>query len=136
MTITLENCKTILACPKVLPLGYILGSGKYWMVLDDIEVMLSNGNTLTIPNGFKTDLASVPRWLWGLESPYGDTIIADIIHDYLYVAHIGTRADADKEFLLWSNILGGNILDNIVRYSMIRIFGQRWWDGKVPYIKE
>jgi len=39
----------------------------------------------TVPAGFSTDLASVPRLLWWLIPPFGMYERAAIIHDYLYV---------------------------------------------------
>ena len=38
---------------------------------------------ITVPAGFVTDLASVPRLFWGLVSPW-DVAKAAVIHDYLY----------------------------------------------------
>lgn len=42
------------------------------------------GETITVPAGFVTDLASVPRWAWTLVPPDGPWVKAAIIHDYLY----------------------------------------------------
>jgi len=42
------------------------------------------GFTITVPAGFVTDLASVPRWAWVLVPPDGPWVKAAIIHDYLY----------------------------------------------------
>ncbi|WMT90527.1 DUF1353 domain-containing protein [Pelagibacterium sp. H642] len=42
------------------------------------------GDTITVPAGFVTDLASVPRWAWTLIPPDGPWVKAAIIHDYLY----------------------------------------------------
>ncbi|MFP9136622.1 DUF1353 domain-containing protein [Devosia sp. XGJD_8] len=41
-------------------------------------------HTITVPAGFVTDLASVPRWAWILIPPDGPWVKAAIIHDYLY----------------------------------------------------
>jgi len=39
---------------------------------------------LSIPSGFKTDLASIPRILWAIYPPFGKYTNASIIHDFLY----------------------------------------------------
>ena len=40
--------------------------------------------TLTVPVGFKTDFASIPRALWNILPPVGGYDHAAVIHDYLY----------------------------------------------------
>jgi len=39
---------------------------------------------ITVPAGFVTDLASIPRWAWTLLPPDGPWVKAAIIHDFLY----------------------------------------------------
>ena len=50
--------------------------------LTDIGVKIK-GTKITVPVGFVTDLASVPRALWGFIAPF-DVARAAIIHDLLY----------------------------------------------------
>lgn len=57
---------------------------------DDIDVesleavgVKCPANKVTCKKGFKTDLASVPRWAWNLIAPW-DVARAAIIHDLLY----------------------------------------------------
>jgi hypothetical protein len=39
----------------------------------------------TVPKGFITDGASIPRFLWAFFTPFeGDTLAAALVHDYLY----------------------------------------------------
>lgn len=62
------------------------------------------GHTITVPEGFVTDLASVPRPFWNILPPFGHYDRAAIIHDYLYGSkgEIGsiklTRAQCDEIF--------------------------------------
>lgn len=43
-----------------------------------------SGLTITIPAGFSTDLASVPRWLWWLVAPHDPQYAAAaVLHDFL-----------------------------------------------------
>lgn len=110
---------------------------KYWIIEKDIIVNLSNGDFIQIKKGFQTDLSSVPKILWGLFPPFGDFILASIVHDWLYfnkykAKECGTkraRKFADNEMLYFSNILNNrNFLDyigNNLRYYAVRLFGKK-----------
>lgn len=132
--ITLENAVEVLSTDKVLDLRYVYSwaSNKYWVVLKDIDVRLSpqyDNLVITIPRGFCTDLSSVPRKLWGIFPPFGDFLLAALIHDYLYVQNIGTQAKADMEMFIWSNVIQPTKpWDNILRYYGVRIGGKSWWN--------
>ena len=43
-----------------------------------------DASLITVPQGFKFDLASVPRFIWGLISPFDLSIVAPLVHDFLY----------------------------------------------------
>lgn len=45
---------------------------------------VANTGAITVPPGFPTDLASIPRWAWTLLPPDGPWVKAAVIHDYLY----------------------------------------------------
>ena len=55
--------------------------------LKDVGVKVKRDNskteTITVPTGFETDLASVPRAMWAFIAPF-DVARAAIIHDLLY----------------------------------------------------
>lgn len=67
--------------------------------------------SVTIPAGYMSDGASVPRWLWWFLPPWGDrATFAALIHDYLLdrlqgfipggpVPGTDTREDCDRQFL-------------------------------------
>jgi hypothetical protein len=56
-----------------------------WGMHDPLEYWPGDrANVITVPKGFVTDLASVPRWAWFLIPPDGPWVKAAIIHDYLY----------------------------------------------------
>src|SRR3990167_8670023 len=74
----------------------------------DLVYLCSNGTTYTVPKGFYTDGASVPRPLWMLYPPFGEAYeAAAVLHDFLYAkaeqfygtdkGHI-SRAEADGIF--------------------------------------
>lgn len=56
------------------------------------------GTAITVPIGFVTDFASVPRVFWSLLPPDGLYTYAAIIHDYLYWEQSIDRSEADQVF--------------------------------------
>lgn len=52
-------------------------------LLKAIGVRINTKGKITVAKGFETDMASVPRILWNVISPF-DTARAAVIHDYLY----------------------------------------------------
>jgi hypothetical protein len=105
-----------------------------YMLLVCVEIALSNGKVIKIPNGYVWDLASVPRLLWGICPPDSDAELAFLIHDYLYENRIGTRKWADKEMLKWSIATNGTNnwsirnIDNYIRYWAVRLGGRKAWN--------
>jgi|14BtaG_2_1085337.scaffolds.fasta_scaffold96122_2 hypothetical protein len=84
-------------------LTYTFKARKVWKLNKNIKLKLSNGDTAILPKGFRTDFASVPKFLWGLLPPYGTDIMAFLIHDYLYdfgyyIDLWGEEKQVDKKF--------------------------------------
>ena len=113
-----------------ITLDYIGGKkGKKWVISSAITYTLSNGDIITIPEGFETDLSSVPKILWGIFPPYGNFLLAALVHDYLYVTkYKEDRAFADREMLIISNKLHSNKLDNYLRYYAVVLFAWVVWN--------
>lgn len=55
-----------------------------WRLEDNNLVVQSLGYSLLVPQGFETDLASIPRPLWALIAPFELGLAAPIVHDWLY----------------------------------------------------
>jgi hypothetical protein len=55
---------------------------------------------VTVPVGFVTDFASIPRAFWSLLRPDGHYAYAAVIHDYLYWTQGLSRARSDMIFKL------------------------------------
>jgi hypothetical protein len=54
------------------------------------------GKKVTVPVGFVTDFASIPRVFWSLLPPDGVYTYPAIIHDYLYWERSVDRSEADQ----------------------------------------
>lgn len=63
----------------------ITGDGKYWVILAPLKYEHPDTKKMvTVPRGFVTDLASVPRLFWIAFPPCGKYTPAAVVHDYLY----------------------------------------------------
>ena len=100
-----------------------------WEINKEINIALSDNSILTIPKGFTTDFASVPKVFWSLIPPIGEANISWIIHDYLYdTKDLRGRKFADKEMLYWMHKKGQDKLSSRVMYWSVRIFAKKWWN--------
>ena len=89
---------------------------------------------VTIPEGFLSDGASVPRLFWRLLSPPIDpvTITPSLVHDYLYVN--GARMGMDREEV--DRWYANALLDNgyplwkcLLTFYGVRLGGASHWQG-------
>jgi len=105
-----DNRKFALAAP----LSYDVGSK-------------DSGDRITVPRGFITDFASIPRPLWSVYPPYGAWSGPAIVHDYLYVKQPRTRKESDDIFLEAMKVVGVPWLRRTLMYSAVRLGGGIPW---------
>ena len=56
-----------------------------WALQRDLSYTTGDtSDVITVPAGFVTDLASIPRLVWSFYPPDGPWVKAAIIHDFLY----------------------------------------------------
>ena len=80
-----------------------------------------DGHTSVIKTGFKTNGASIPRWLWWLYHPFDkDVLNSAVIHDWHYYRHEETRKECDNIFL-------ESMYEDNVRFSKARAFYRTVW---------
>jgi len=77
----------------------------------------------TIPNGFVTDLASTPRFIWALFPPDGEYLEAAVLHDYLYKTHKVSKKYADNIFFNEMKRLGVGYFTRQIVYNAVKLFG-------------
>jgi hypothetical protein len=103
------------------------GDGK-WIVVQPLVYQSDVAKqTITVPFGFQTDLASVPR-LPLVYDLCGDTASqAAIVHDYLYSTHLVDRATADAVLREASVVKGVPAWRRWLMWAGVRIAGGARW---------
>lgn len=119
-------------CQKITPSKQY---PRHWIVMQNMNITLSDGSIILIPKGFVWDGASIPKWLWWLFNKIDFIAIWFLIHDFVYVDkkaqlerfnyHIfNTRKFADDQILLWSkNEKIGTRITLCFFYLIIRLVG-------------
>jgi len=90
-----------------------------WRLVEDLITPFG-----TVPAGFETDGASVPRALWWLFSPAGVLFQASVIHDYLYSNAIKTKPYADNAFKQTAITYKARKHEAIIAYHFVKLFGR------------
>jgi hypothetical protein len=136
MVYSLENIKYQVMNNNPIKMQRVYGNNSInnYELLQDVTFKLSNGTVIIIPNGYKWDLSSVPRFLWWLLPPDGDFQVGALIHDYLYEYNMVNRKFADLEMYKWSSAVSGTSkksirnIDNKLRLWGVRLFGWYVWN--------
>ncbi|EKH4088143.1 DUF1353 domain-containing protein [Escherichia coli] len=97
-----------------------------WRLVEPFEFWLRDNpdDVIYVPEGYVTDLASVPRLLWALFPPHGRYAKAAIIHDWLYDNGLRTKVEADRIFLDAMTVLGVPRWRRRLMYFAVRLFGK------------
>jgi hypothetical protein len=80
------------------------------------------GEVITVPDGFVTDFASIPRPGRILISGHGHDRWAAVVHDYLYHTRFD-RKKADAVFLEALEVSGVNVIKRRIMYRAVRTGG-------------
>jgi len=85
--------------------------------------------TVTVPKGFPTDFASIPRFFWRILPKNGPYDFAAVPHDYLYAVQTLPRPDADHLFLEAMEAAGVTPWQRRLMFWAVRSFGWIPWQG-------
>ena len=99
------------------PFGYVDPAGLEW----------------NVPDGYKTDGASVPAALWALYPPFtGSYRSAAVIHDYYCDNKERSWQDTHKVF--YFAMRAANVAEKTAKimYTAVYLFGPRWGPGTRP----
>lgn len=96
----------------------------YYVVSEPLVYRRKSGQVITVPAGFRTDLASVPRLFWRVLPRDGGTYrAAAVVHDYL-IEHASWDHAAD----VFDEALADNGTSPARRWLMVgavRLWGKR-----------
>lgn len=117
--------------PAVRAVGVSSTGATLYELVEPLTVVMEVGIgeiRITVPAGFVTDLATVPRVLWPLMAPSGQHQLAAIVHDYLYQC-VGavSRFLADAIFRDLMSHLDVPLWRRVLAYYAVRAFGGRHW---------
>lgn len=109
---------------------------EHMWVLESPLIVHYEGGTITVPKGFETDLASIPRPFWAIYPPMGKYTEAAVVHDYLYrygnstilYGKRATRASADRLFRDLMKSEGVGFFTRNLFYYAIRVGGAIYTD--------
>ena len=87
----------------------------------------NSGDRITVPVGFETDYASVPRAFWSIVAPRGAHEAAALIHDYLYKYNLRTRKEADRIYIEGLTVLNVPVWKCQLMHKAVRVWGWVPW---------
>lgn len=85
---------------------------------------------ITVPKGFRTDFASIPKIFHSFISDRDKYNKAAVVHDWLYHSKQFDRKTADRIFLEGMEVLGISKLKRYLFFWAVRIFGGFRWNSK------
>lgn len=108
------------------------GSETEWILHTAFEYHVGeeeSGDVISVPAGFRTDFASIPRIFWNILHPAGKYRGAAVIHDWLYNQHARPRKECDKIFLEAMGVLKVSWVKRHAMYRAVRSFGWIPWNN-------
>lgn len=119
--------------PAIREVGEGSNGAPLYQLTESLRVFIPAGVghiQVTVPEGFVTDLASVPRILWPLMAASGPHQRAAIVHDWLYQSVTDvSRFLADALFRDLMAALNVPAWRRIAAYYAVRAFGWRHWQN-------
>jgi hypothetical protein len=112
------------------PVGKFDGKTGKWTLTEAWAVRVNtNSLRVMILHGFKSDGASIPRWLWPVVGPRlaAKTFPAALLHDALYESKLFARWFADAEFYRLLVGFGAGRLKARLYWLAVRVFGGVFW---------
>jgi hypothetical protein len=107
------------------------GDDRDWIVLDPVVYLIGDtADSIEVPAGFVTDLASIPRQFWGPPlylTPTGQYSRAAIIHDYLYWSQKCSREQADRLLVIAMKESKVVPFDEALIYKGVNVGGKGAW---------
>ena len=115
--------------PNNVEATFLHKNGFYALLSNDLAYIV-NDMPITVPKGFITDFASVPRLFWFIYSPIGPWSVGAILHDYIYSIECELnihRKLADDMFYAVMRDCGTSKFTAYIMYLSVRLFGKSSW---------
>ena len=95
-------CTTLRSQQRMDPVDFKpFVDGRNWIVREQLTYRIGiSQDSLTVPVGFVTDLASIPPALQSFIQQNGPHLLPAVVHDYLYWKQTCTRDQSDQILLL------------------------------------
>jgi hypothetical protein len=102
-----------------------------WVLTDDFVVTIDD-KTVSVPKGFITDFASVPRLPFAYMMFGGIGNRPAVLHDYLYSIGGDSKAKEFADNVLYYGIMadGDSKWKAKAMYTGVRLFGGKFWKSK------
>lgn len=103
--------------------------GDEWIIRKDFDYHVGeegSGDIIHIHDGFVTDFASIPRFLWPILPPYGRYSQAAVVHDFLCVHRTRSSKETHDMFLEMMTVLGVSSWKKYPMYYGVKIGGPKW----------
>ncbi len=92
----------------------------------DFIYVTEDGDTIRVPEGYRSDFASIPRFFWRIFPPMGRYTYAAIVHDWLCDQEIRDTKYASLMFLEMMEILGVPKIKRKAMYRAVLWFGPKF----------
>lgn len=103
--------------------------GRNWIVREALTYRIGiSQDSITVPVGFVTDLASIPPALQSFIQQNGPYLLPAVVHDYLYWKQTCTRDQSDQIFLLAMIEHTVPEAQRFAIYQAVRFAGMFAWD--------
>ncbi len=107
------------------------GTKKRYVLLSDIEIVLTSSDVIVIHKGFQFDGRSTPLLLTPFMPSVSDAFLAYLLHDWLYATDYMynkygykiSKLFADQQMLNLAGQLESRNYDNKISFWAVRIFG-------------
>lgn len=110
---------------KGLSIDQLEYNKKLWIVNKAFEYHVGSEDSheiIYVPEGFITDGASIPRFLWPIVGhPLGEYAQSAVLHDFILKDEIYPRKKCDRVFLESLKVLGVNPIKRRIMYWGVRL---------------
>lgn len=104
-------------------------SGMSWILKHEFRYHVGyyqSRDVITVPEGFETDFASIPRVFWRVLPPWGKYGKAAVVHDYLCVTKERPSIETHKIFLEAMTVLEVPKWKRYIMYAGVACCGPKW----------